>query len=172
MPLRGLHDHPSACLGQTVLVRVHGHVGEDFLDNLPLGCLVETEPAREPVQAPHHVLDRFALMRGFGIITHPFTGCASRIAVRTMLRFQTVSSVFSASLARVSMRNILIKSRVQFFVSGYALVTMPAKTSSVAAVRSSSVTSLALKRSATVGLVAMAESYRRRPQPSMSPIRV
>ena len=32
-------------------------------------------------------------------IPHPFTGCASRITVRTMFRFQAALSVFSASAA-------------------------------------------------------------------------
>jgi hypothetical protein len=71
MLLRGLHDHPSACLGQTVLVRVHGHVGEDLLDDLACGRLVQAEPASEPVQAAHHVLDCGTLVRGLWIIAHP-----------------------------------------------------------------------------------------------------
>lgn len=82
MRSRGRDDHPTARFGKAFLVRLFGHVDNDLLDDRADGRIVQREATGEPIESPYHFLDRGSFDR----LAHSFTGGASRIAVRTMLR--------------------------------------------------------------------------------------
>ena len=75
---------------------MHGHVGDDLLDDLPRGPFVQPEPTGKPVQAPHHVLDRSALVRGFWIVADPSTGEPMMTAVTIIVRSRPDAVTLSA----------------------------------------------------------------------------
>lgn len=50
------------------------HVRGDLLDDLPRCRLIQAEPASEPIEPPHHVLDGGSLYGGSAILTHVPSG--------------------------------------------------------------------------------------------------